>query len=403
MKKLLTVICAMVFLFAGTPAAAQTYPTEYLSATESAEMEAQVPDVFPKDEYYRGKIISAGKDVVSEFQGYKSVTQDMTVKLLDGPEKNKTIQLKYNQLLNKDNIVRPKVGDTVVITKSTLGDEPVYVISDKYRLDTISYLLIAFFIMVIIFGRWKGLTSTVGLGVSILIIVYFIVPKIVSGSNPFVITMIGILIISFTSLYLAHGFNKRTTIALIATLITLGLSILLARLAVDLTQLNGLGSEEAMFLQAGVLGSLNLKGLLLGGILIGTLGVLDDITTSQSAAIDEISKANPSLKFGELYERGLSVGHEHIASLVNTLFLAYAGASLPLFILLSQAHGQPMWAVVNSEQFVEEIVRTIVGSIALILGVPISTLLTICLSLIEKSSFRAINGANCGVPELNSS
>lgn len=349
---------------------------EVISSTDSAIPAAQVPDTFPKDEFYTAVVSAVGKEEITEFQGFKSINRIITVKLLDGIEKNKSIQIKYNQLGNSENILPPQVGEKVVITKSQLGsEEPTYNIIDRYRLGSVWILALAFFILIVTFGKWKGVTSTIGLAISILVIVQFIVPKITSGGNPFLITMTGILVIALSSLYLAHGFNKRTTIALISTLITLSLSILLAMLAVKMTKLNGLGSEEAMFLQAGALGAVNLKGLLLGGILIGTLGVLDDITTSQSAAIDEISKANPALSFTQLYSSGVNLGQEHIASLVNTLFLAYAGAALPLFLLLSQPHGQPMWTILNSEQFVEEIVRTIVGSIALILGVPISTLL----------------------------
>ncbi|MDQ3099285.1 MAG: YibE/F family protein [bacterium] len=357
---------------------AQERTMEFIESSDSAIPLAEVPETFPKDEYYKGRVEAIGKEEITEFQGFKSVNREITVKLLEGPEKDKSVTIKYTQLEGKENIASPKIGDTVVITKSELGTEgPTYVISDRYRLRPVMFLLATFFILIVIFGKLKGFTATIGLAVSVLIIVQFIVPKIASGSNPFMITMAGILLIAFSSLYLAHGFSKRTTIALISTLITLGISVALAVFAVNVTQLNGLGSEEAMFLQAGVFGAVNLKGLLLGGILIGTLGVLDDITTSQAAAIDEISKANPSLKFAELYRSGINVGHEHIASLVNTLFLAYAGASLPLFLLLSQAQsGQPLWTILNSEQFVEEIVRTIVGSIALILGVPVSTILS---------------------------
>ncbi|HYC80108.1 MAG TPA: YibE/F family protein, partial [Candidatus Binatia bacterium] len=121
---------------------------------------------------------------------------------------------------------------------------------------------------------------------------------------------------------------------------------------------------------------LNLRGLLLGGIILGVLGVLDDITTAQSAAVYEIRRANPALPFKELYSRGLSIGREHISSLVNTLFLAYAGASLPLFLFFTAGdHPQPFWVTLNSEFIAEELIRTLVGSVALMLAVPITTFL----------------------------
>ena len=143
-----------------------------------------------------------------------------------------------------------------------------------------------------------------------------------------------------------------------------------------MVHLSGLGTDDAFSLQFGQTGNINFKGLLLGGIIIGTLGVLDDITTSLSATIEEIKKANPKYTFWELVKSGLRVGSEHISSLVNTLVLAYAGVSLPLFLfLILNPMQHPLWTILNSEIIVEEIVRTLAGSIGLILAVPITTLL----------------------------
>jgi hypothetical protein len=175
---------------------------------------------------------------------------------------------------------------------------------------------------------------------------------------------------------LMHPFpnaNHRTSIALASTLLALGFSVGLAAAFVRLASLFGTGSEAAFYLQYGGYQMLNLRGLLLGGIIVGTLGVLDDITTAQVATVEEISIADPRLSFAELYRRGLSVGREHIASLVNTLALAYAGASLPLFLIFSINKVQPIWVILNGEPVAEEFVRTLVGSSGLIIAVPIST------------------------------
>jgi uncharacterized membrane protein len=185
--------------------------------------------------------------------------------------------------------------------------------------------------------------------------------------------MAGSFAIVLVSLYLAHGFNKRTSVALLSTILVLFLAIGLSFLFVSATMLHGNGSEEAIYLQINPGQNINLQGLLLGGIILGALGVLDDITTGQAAAVDEIHKANPSLSRKELYKRGLSIGHEHIASLINTLALAYAGVALPLFLLFSLNHAAPFWTLLNSEGVAEEIVRTLVGSTVLVLAVPIST------------------------------
>ena len=201
-------------------------------------------------------------------------------------------------------------------------------------------------------------------------------PNIVNGSNPIIVFIVGGFLITFFSIYLGHGFNRRTSIAVLSTIITLVISIILSILAVNWAQLFGLGSEEAFLLQVGDLSGINLKGLLLGGMIIGILGVLDDITTAQSAAVEEIYRANPKLNKKELLKRGLSVGHEHIISLVNTLVLAYAGVSFPLLLLFSQSY-TPTWVLLNSENIVEEIVRTLVGSSALVIAVPITTYLAV--------------------------
>jgi len=213
----------------------------------------------------------------------------------------------------------------------------------------------------------------IGLLVSVGVLLFFIVPRIASGSDPLLTSLIGSYVIACTSLYLAHGFKKRTTIALLSTCITLALAAIAAVLSVKFTMLFGMGSEESMYLQTGQFAGVNLRGLLIGGFIIGALGVLDDMTTAQTAAIDEVSKANPSLTFQELKNAGFSVGKEHIASLINTLALAYVGASLPLMLLFQENSGLPLWMVVNSETIAEEIVRTLVGSTTLLLAVPIST------------------------------
>ncbi|MBP9751065.1 MAG: YibE/F family protein, partial [Candidatus Peribacteraceae bacterium] len=221
------------------------------------------------------------------------------------------------------------------------------------------------------------ITSTLGLALSIAVLAGGVTPLIAAGHDPLLVSLGGAVIIACTSLLLAHGFRRRTYIALLSTLLTLGASTLLALLAVWLSALSGLGSEETVFLQTGTLAGVDLRGLLLGGIIIGCLGVLDDITTAQTAAVDEISRANPSLGERELMRAGMSVGREHIASLTNTIALAYAGASFPLLLLLSAESRYPLWSTLNSEFFAEEIVRTLVGSATLVLAVPLSTWLAV--------------------------
>jgi uncharacterized membrane protein len=250
-----------------------------------------------------------------------------------------------------------------------------YVISDKYRLDQITTIVIVFFVAIILLSGYQGIGSILGMIFSLMVIAKFIVPLILSGHDPLFISIVGCLIIMIATIYLAHGYSNKTTIALVSTFLTLSLTGILATLFVHMTNLSGLGSDDAYSLKLG-LAPINLRGLLLGGILIGTLGVLDDVTTGLTASLFELAKANPKYTFKKLYIAGLAIGKEHITSLVNTLILAYAGTSLPIFLtLILNPNKYPLWSILNSEMITEEVVRTLAGSIGLIAAVPLTTLL----------------------------
>jgi uncharacterized membrane protein len=180
------------------------------------------------------------------------------------------------------------------------------------------------------------------------------------------------------TMYLAHGFGTQTHIALSATALSLFLTALFSILFVSLAKLSGMGTEDAYSLQQGFGQVINFRGLLLGGIIIGALGVLDDVTTTQAAAIHELHETNPKASFEDLFRKGMRVGQTHIASVINTLVLAYAGASIGIFIYLHlgiKQDIQPLWVMLNSEVIMEEVIRTLAGSLGLILAVPITTLL----------------------------
>jgi uncharacterized membrane protein len=327
--------------------------------------------VSPTYEYFTGKVmkVETGERDIS---GLRETYQDVEVRILDGAERGDTHMIRMTFDSDADAV---HTGQRVVVIKSITAGEVSYYVGEPYRLRNIGIIFAFFFGLVILLGRKKGLMSIVGLMFSILILNNYIIAKILAGKDPLFVTFCGALIIVFVSLFLAHGFNKRTTVALTGTLITLGITVFLAKAFVSIASLVGTGTEEAIYLQFGPAGALNLRGLLLSGIIIGTLGVLDDVTTAQVAAVGEISEADPRLSFSELYRRGLVVGREHIASLVNTLVLAYAGASLPLFLLFNIYKEVPFWITLNSSPVAEEIIRTLVGSSALVLAVPITTAL----------------------------
>lgn len=325
-----------------------------------------------KETYYKGTVEKIEKEGTRLVGSENNFYQTVRIYL----ESNKTIIIEYGGITRIDPKQKLHAGNEVVILSSTILNKPTtYHILDRYRLSPLPFLIIGFFILVIAFAGRRGIGSIIGMLISLAIIMLFIVPQILSGSDPLLISIIGALVIMITTIYLSHGFSKQTTVAVIATFIALIITGLLAVYFVQLLSLSGTGSEENALLAFGS-SYINLQGLLLGGIIIGTLGILDDTTTTQAAAVFAFAKLDPKLSFEKLLHKGLEIGKEHIASLVNTLVLAYAGVSLSLFIffIINPAH-QPYWVIFNSESIVEEIVRTIAGSIGLILAVPITTLL----------------------------
>lgn len=265
-------------------------------------------------------------------------------------------------------------GSQVVISEQTVTSaEGEFVINDVYRLPVLGGLAILFVILVVVVAGRKGLLSIAGMLISLIILISFIVPHILNGENPILITIFGASVTAVITMYLSHGFKRQTHIALFSMLACLAAVAVLSGIAVQAGHLVGLGSEEAAFLQFGATQHINLQGLLLAGILLGVLGILDDITLAQTSVIEQLKATNPKITLAELYTRGLEVGKDHVASLVNTLVFAYAGTSLPLFLLFIVYQSQPTWVILNSQIIAEEVVRTLVGSIGLVMAVPITT------------------------------
>jgi len=300
--------------------------------------------------------------------------QKLELLVTKGSLKEKKITVENGGVAVANNL-KYKVNDKVIVTfsKNFEGDDYFY-ITDYIRRDSLLWLFIIFVVSAIVIAKWRGILSLVGMGISFLVIFSFILPKILSGSNPVEIAILGSLIIIPVSFFLSHGFNKKTMVAIAGTLIALIITGVLANIFVEAAKLTGFASEEAGFLQAAKGGLINIKGLLLAGIIIGVLGVLDDITISQSAIVFQLKEANEKLKFNELYKRAMNVGQDHISSMVNTLVLVYTGAALPLLLLFID-NPHPFSEIVNYEIIADEIVRTLVGSIGLILAVPITTVI----------------------------
>jgi uncharacterized membrane protein len=370
MNFLQTLLSALIlmgtFLTAPSLAFAQTSPTYWTSEVLRVVEQREIPPL-------EGEDLSESRLYTQQLEVRNPATDEL-VTVSHGSEFQ---PLSEAQLLTRgDSLVLVDSG-TAVSPQSPEGSEaqPQVQIADRYRLPTLTWILGGFFVLVLAVSGWRGGLSIVGMGISLVVLALYVVPQILSGANPLTVSMIGAFVIAALTVYLSHGFSVKSHLAFVSMMVTLLAVALLANTAVELAQLTGFGSEEAGFLAYGATSSINLQGLLLGGILLGALGVLDDICVSQISTVIELRRANTKWKLHELYAAGMRVGRDHVASLVNTLVLAYAGANLPLFILFSLAQDTPAWVHLNSELLAEEIVRTLVGSIGLVLAVPLTTLL----------------------------
>lgn len=265
-------------------------------------------------------------------------------------------------------------GDMVFISITTYEDgTTAYQFADRDRGMILLILALGFAVAVIALGRMRGVAALVGLALSVAILLGFILPAIVGGEDAVLVALVGGGAIALVSLYLAHGYTPLTHVAAIGAFAALVLTTALSWLVLAVAGFSGVATEESFFLLA--LPDLDLNGLLLAGIVLGAIGALDDVTVTQASAVWEVYGANPSLDPGSLFESGLRVGRDHIVSTVNTLLLAYAGASLPLLILFTLA-GQSLGFVASSEIVAVEIVRTLVGSMGLVAAVPVTTWLS---------------------------
>ncbi|CCF86089.1 YibE/F family protein [Nitrolancea hollandica] len=267
-------------------------------------------------------------------------------------------------------------GDTVFLAHTPAagpGQFEHFVLIDRARGTPLALLAALFAFFIVLTSRWKGVRSLIGMAFTFAVIVWFLIPRLLNGGSPVGTSIAAAFAIFTVTLFLVHGIGRMTVAAMAGTSLSLLITGGLASIFVDISHLTGLASEEAALLQASIGGrGLNPQGLLLGGIIIGALGVLDDVTVTQSSTVFELRKANPNLSVSRLFRSGLKVGRDHIATTVNTLVLAYVGASLPLMLLFTQSD-QPFLQIVNREIVAEEIVRTLVGTLGLISAVPLTT------------------------------
>ena len=321
--------------------------------------------------YHRGVV----KEVVSveetEIEGFDDVQIETTlsVRLI---EKDEIVEIDIVGLKNQ--ITREySSGDRVILSEFSMPDgQTSYSIVSYDRQNTLLLLFIIFLVLALIISSKRTIGAVLGLGFSFLMIFIFLIPQILSGASPVFISILTAIIIIPVNFYLSHGFNKKTSVAIFSTVIALIITGFLALIFMGAANITGQGLEETMLITTMVDSTINIEGLLLAGVIIGTLGVLDDITISQVAIVKQISEVGEKLESTEIFTRAMSIGKDHMASMINTLVLVYTGASMPLLIIFVNAQ-VPLNYVLSLEVVSIEIVRTLVGTIGLVSAIPITT------------------------------
>lgn len=316
------------------------------------------------------EVLAQTKEEV-EGVGLPTTRQTISIKILEGEQNGKvvTIENDYIILEKGDKFFLYYVVDAVDGRES-------YSVRDIDRRSVVLFFIGLFIIVVLLFSGKQGVRSLLGLLGSFFVILYVLIPSLLAGYPPILTSIVVATIILFLAIYLTHGFNRISTVAFSGTVIAVIFTGILAYIGVTFAHFTGFATEEAFYLNLNTRGTLDFTGLLLGGIMIGVLGVLDDIAITQSAVVRELYNSAPHLSKKEVYKKALSVGKDHVGALVNTLALAYTGASLPLLLLFYSSNSLGV-SIINQEIFATEIIRTIVGSIGLILTVPITTLLAV--------------------------
>ncbi len=360
-------VLVMIMISPGIKLHSQDSPINYKTGYESDTVRAKVINLIEEGQ----------TDLGGTLQNY----QVFDVELVEGDFKGSVLTVDYGlrQILGSEEKI--KAGDYILVTVGQRPDsgELKAFFTDFVRSRPILYLFLLFVFFSILISGWKGIRSLLGIAFSLLIIVLYILPQILSGKDPVWVSISGAFVFLAVSQLLVYGWNLKTHSAVIGILISLVLTGLLSSFFVDFTRLTGYGDENALFLSQMSTQTINIKGLLLAGMLIGALGVLDDLVISQASAVFELYSANSSLGFNFLFKRAMNIGKDHAAATVNTLVLAYAGASLPMLLLFSISNQDPAM-LINISFIAEEIVRTLVGSIGLFISIPITTALAALLA-----------------------
>lgn len=332
---------------------------------------AQAQEVHQElEETVRAKVLEVVAEVDRDIMGTNTTTtvQTLRIEFLDGAKVGTVATFDNDMVLLGE-------GDIIFVNRLESIDGSEYILfKDVERRPQLAIIFGLFLLLVIIFARWQGVRALVSLGISLGAIIYLLVPALLAGYSPALASLVisaGILAII---LFFTHGFRPHVVIAFLGTVTAVAVTCLIAWLSVSWLRLTGFSSDASVYLNFSTGGALDFSGLLLGSIIIGLLGVLDDVSITQASVVHELRRANSNLNWRELYVRAIRVGRDHVGSLVNTLALAYVGMSLPLVMLYARAESSFLISI-NQEVIASELIRIIIGSMGLVLAVPLTTVI----------------------------
>jgi uncharacterized membrane protein len=347
-----------------------------------------------------GPVVVATGEVVSVTEGLCEGSGSRrclisTVRVGSGPDIGTYTRLEYGQ---GPGVPRLTAGDRIRMVRATdpRTGSPAYLYDDQQRDLPLGLLALAFAVLVVLVARWRGLAALAGLGVAYAVLVFFVLPALLDGKPALAVGLVAGAAILFVVLYLAHGPSARTSAALAGTLLSLGLTGLLAVVATGTARITGLSSEVLPAVQASA-PAVSVSGLVLCGVVIGALGVLNDVTVTQASAVWELAAADPQASRSRLFGSAMRIGRDHIASSVYTLVLAYAGSAIPLLLLVSLS-GRSVHDIVTGDEVAEEVLRGLVGGIGLVASVPITTALAALVVSRTSGERHAAAGPHPGRP-----
>lgn len=351
---------ALTLFFCPTPSHAQSTPQPEISTYQDLQA------------VLRAKVIAIESETVEDISGTQNThtVQRVRAEILEGE------MLGQNVAFDND-FIRLKTGDTFYLNYlRTINGDELFSVRELDRRISLIFFVILFCVVIIAFGGKQGVRSILSLAMTLVTIIYVLLPLLLRGYSPVLVSSVLATVVLAIVIFTTHGRNRESTAAFLGTMSAVIISSILAMFAIAAARLTGFSSDESVYLNLYTGGTLNFAGLLLGGIIMGSLGVLDDISITQAAIVHEFYHATPNASKKEVFFRALRIGREHVGALVNTLALAYAGASLPALLLLSMSQ-MPIGIILNSEVIATEIIRTIVGSIGLVLAVPITTYIAV--------------------------